>query len=101
MTPETAQTKSSPNTTAYYRFTHLENAAVYIHADAPKDIQEALDAIVKAELSKERQDQLKAISQAFHESCLNAVRAAISEDDFVHDFSDVLKAMRSENLLSP
>ncbi len=97
-TQETTRTQRSSSTQAFYRFTHLAAARVYIHADAPKDIQEAVDIIIKAEPTKERQDQLKPIAQALHEDCTKASRAAVGKDDFVGHFQSALKAMEPNKL---
>ena len=98
VTQETVRSQQSSRSTAYYRFGHLASAAVYIHTDSPEDIQKAIDAVVKAKPFEERRDQLKAISQVFHNGCTKAVRAAVGEDDFVHLFFAALRAMSSEKL---
>ncbi|KAF2808311.1 uncharacterized protein BDZ99DRAFT_464186 [Mytilinidion resinicola] len=98
VTQDTARSQRSSGTTAYYRFAHLATAQVYIHTDSAEDIQEAIDAVFKAEPSEERRDQLKAISQVLHNGCTKAARAAVGEDDFVHLFFAALKAMSSEKL---
>ena len=97
-TQGTTRTQRSSGTGAFYRFTHLATAQVYIHADPPKDIQDAIDAIIKAEPAKERRDQLKPISQALHDDCTETARAAAGEDDFVRHVHTALKTMKPKNL---
>jgi hypothetical protein len=97
-TQETTRTQRSSGTSAFYRFTHLATAQVYIHTNPSKDIQDAIDAIIKAEPTKERRAQLKPISQALHDGCTKAARAAVGEDDFVRHFHTALKAMGRNNL---
>ena len=98
VTTDTTRTPRSSGTTAYYRYTHLADAEVYIHVKPPDDIQTAIDAIIKTQPSEERLAQLKAISQVFHDGCAKAVQAAIGEDDCVDLFLDALKAMNHDNI---
>jgi hypothetical protein len=50
---DTVQSRRSSNTIAHYRYKHLEDANVYIHADPPQDIQAAIDGITNAEPSED------------------------------------------------
>jgi hypothetical protein len=100
-TPNTAQSPSSaPRTTTYYRCTHLVSASVFIHTDPPKDIQEAADAIVKAVPSEKRRDQLKAISQVFHDNFTTLVTYPAYEDDYIQPLLNAIIAMGPTGKLS-
>ncbi|KAI9792923.1 MAG: hypothetical protein M1816_001245 [Peltula sp. TS41687] len=98
VTQDTAQSHLSSGTMAYYRYTHLAAATVFIHVVPPEKIQAAIDDTVHAEPSEERRKELKAISQELHNGCIKAVRAAAGEDDFIHLFHDALKVMSPDNL---
>jgi hypothetical protein len=96
--PDTVRSQRSSNSTANYRYKHLADAEVYIHTDAPANIQAAIDAVVKAEVSKERHTQLRTIAQELCDACKKLVKAAVGEDDFVKLFLDALEAMGHNNL---
>ena len=78
-TQETGRSQRSSGSLALYRFTHLANVEVYIHVDPSKDIQNAIDAIIKAEPTDDRRKQLKSVSQAFSHGCREVARAAVGE----------------------
>lgn len=98
VTQDTVRSQRSSDTTAYYRYKHLRAARIYIHTNPPDDIQNAINAIVEAEPSKERRAELKAISQELHNGCTKAVKAAIGEDDCVQLFLIALTAMNHRSL---
>ena len=98
ITQDTARSQRSSDITAYYRYTHLSMAEVYIHTDPPDDIQHAIDVIVKVELSEKRRAGLRVISKEFHDDCKKAVKASIGEDDFIEPFLTALRAMNHSSL---
>jgi hypothetical protein len=55
---DTLRSQRSSNSTAYYRYKHLAAAQVYIHTDPPAKILDAINAVVKAEVSKERRAEV-------------------------------------------
>jgi hypothetical protein len=93
----TVRTKYS-STNALYRYKHLAAAQVYIHTDPPIDIQDAIKDIIEIEGTKERQEELRAISQNFYNNCKKRVKAARHEDDFIDLLRDALKAMNYSSL---
>lgn len=95
---DTVQTQRSSNTTAYYRYKHLAAADVYIHTDPPKDIQAAIDRIVKAKVSKDHRAKLRDIAKELYKACKETVQAAAGEDDFIDLFYTALKAMAPDNI---
>ncbi|KAH8721551.1 hypothetical protein GQ44DRAFT_729729 [Phaeosphaeriaceae sp. PMI808] len=97
-TQETGQTPRSSGSFAFYRFTHLAKVGVYVHVKPPKDIQDAIDAIIKTEPSGNRRKQLKSVSQAFSHGCAEAARAAVGESVFLNNFRAALGAIRPNNL---
>jgi hypothetical protein len=98
VTQDTVRSQRSSDTTACYRYKHLRAARIYIHINPPDGIQNAINAIVEAEPSKERRAELRAISQELHNGCTKAVKAAIGEDDYVQLFLIALTAMNHRSL---
>lgn len=95
---DTLRSQRSSNSIAYYRYKHLAAAQVYIHTDPPTNILAAINAVVKAEVSKERRAELRAIAQKLYDGCKKAVKAAVSEDDFIELFLIALRAMDHSSL---
>jgi len=95
---DTVRSQRSSNSTSYYRYKHLAAAEVYIHTDPPADIQTAINAVIKAKVSKERHAELRIIAQELYNGCKNAVKAAVGEDDFIELFRIALRAMGSSSL---
>jgi len=95
---ETIPSQRSSDTNGHYRYNHLAVADVYIHTDAPGDIQVAIDSIVKAEVSKDRRTQLRHIAKELHEACKETVQVPVGEDDFVHPFLRALEAMNHDQI---
>lgn len=88
------QSRSSCSSAAHYRYRHLQNAQIYIHGPPPPaEIQASIDLIVKAEVPKQRQTELLAISQRFREGCARVVKAAVGEDDCMGVLRIALLAM--------
>ncbi|OAL34130.1 hypothetical protein AYO20_06585 [Fonsecaea nubica] len=96
---DTVRSQRSSNTTAFYRYKHLEEADIYIHTDLPGDIEADIDRIVKAKVSKHRSVKLSSIAKGFYGSCKEAVKAAVEEDDFVHIFRRALEAMSPDEIM--
>lgn len=98
-TDGTQGTKGSPSTNAHYRFELLSPAQINVHADPPrKVIQDAIDAIVKANPPKGRREQLKPIYQVFQACCTEKAGASVGENDFVKIFHDALDSMSFGNI---
>ena len=97
---ESLRSQRSSNTTAHYRYKHLEDANIYIHVDPPEDIQAAIDDIVNAEPSEDRHAILHDKAQKFWKKCKEMVRAAAGEDDFIHGFYTITEEMSPDNLIS-
>ncbi|KAL9126806.1 MAG: hypothetical protein Q9217_004201 [Psora testacea] len=89
----------SGETTAHYRYRHLEDANLYIHVDPPEKIQAAIDDIVNAESSEDRCAILRDKAKKFWKKCKEMVRAAAGEDDFVHVFYTIVEDMSPDNLI--
>ncbi|KIW58939.1 hypothetical protein PV05_03429 [Exophiala xenobiotica] len=96
---ETIPSQRSSDTNGHYRYTHLEDAEVYIHTDAPGDIQVAIDRIVKAEVSNDRRIKLRNIAKEFYDACKKLVQAGAGEADFVSLFRRALEAMNPDQIL--
>lgn len=97
---DTVRSQRSSNTTAHYRYKHLEDANIYIHIDPPEDIQAAIDDIVNAEPSEDCHTILRDKAKNFSKRCKEMVRAAAGEDDFVHLFYNVIEDISPDNLIS-
>ncbi|MCJ1395823.1 hypothetical protein MMC18_008709 [Xylographa bjoerkii] len=97
---DTVRSQRSSNTTAHYRYKHLEDANVYVHIDPPEDIQAAIDDIIDTEPSKDCHAILRDQAKKFSKECKEMVRAAAGEDDFVHLLYNVIEDIRPENLIS-
>ncbi|KAL8974513.1 MAG: hypothetical protein Q9197_001246 [Variospora fuerteventurae] len=97
---DTVRSQRSSNTTAYYRYKYLDDANVYINVDPPKDIQAAIDGVIRAKPSEGRQAIIRDEAKKFQERCKEMVRAAAGEDDFLHVFYNVIERMGSDNLMS-
>jgi hypothetical protein len=95
---DTVRSQRSSNSTANYRYKHLADAEVYIHTDPPANIQAAINAVVRAEVSKERRAELRAIAQELYDGCKKVVKAAVGEDDFIELFLIALRAMDYSSL---
>lgn len=95
---DTVRSQRSSNSTAYYRYKHLAAAEVYIHTDPPVNIQAAINAIIKAKVSKKRRAELRVITQELYDGCKKAVKAAVGEDDFIELFLIALRAMDHRSL---
>ena len=93
------RSQRSSNTTAHYRYKHLEDANLYIHVDPPEKIQAAIGDIVNAESSKDRCAILGDKAKKFWKKCKELVRAAAGEDDFVHVFYTIAEDMSPDNLI--
>ncbi|KAL8719545.1 MAG: hypothetical protein Q9225_003466, partial [Loekoesia sp. 1 TL-2023] len=93
-------TQRPSSTTAHYRFKILAPAQVIVHADPPNDIQDAFNAIVKAEPPNGRREQLKPMSHTFQAGCTKLVRTSTGENDFVSLLHDLIKSMSSGDLYS-
>ena len=94
VTQETTRTKGSSSTNAHYRFEVLAPAQINIHADPPpKNIQDAIDAIVLAIPPEGRREQLERIAREFQTRCIERARASVGENDFVKILHDALDAM--------
>lgn len=93
------RSQRSLNTTAHYRYKHLEDANLYIHVDPPERIQAAIDDIVNAESSEDRCAILRDEAKKFWKKCKEMVRAAAGEDDFVHVFYTIAEDMSPDNLI--
>ena len=87
------RSQRSSNTTAHYRYKHLEGANLYIHVDPPEDIQAAIDEIDHAKSSVDRCAILRDRAKLFWKKCKKMVRAAAGEDDFVHVFYTIAEDM--------
>ena len=96
---ESFRSQRSSNTTAHYRYKHLEDANIYIHVDPPEDIQAAIDDIVNADPSEDRHAILRDKAKKFWKRCREMVRAAAGEDDFVHVFYTIAEEMSPNNLI--
>lgn len=95
----TQGTKGSASTNAHYRFKILHPALINVHADPPpKDIQDAIDAIIEAKPPEGRRKQLEPIFQVFQARCAEKTRASVGENDFVKIFHDALDSMSFNNL---
>lgn len=89
-----SQSRFSHSTAADYRYRLLQRAQICIHGPPPPaEVQASIDIIVKAEISKQRQTELLAISQRFHEGCARVVKAAVSKDDCMDVLRVALLAM--------
>ena len=97
---DTVRSQRSSNTTAHYRYKHLEDANVYIHIDPPEDIQATIDDIINAAPSEDCHAFLRDKAQKFSKRCKEMVRAAAGEDDFVHLFYNVIEDISPDNLIS-
>ena len=97
---DTVRSQRSSNTTAHYRYKHLEDANVYIHVDPPKEIQAAIDDIINTESSEDRRTIVHDEAKNFSERCKEMVRAAAGEDDFVHLFYSIIEDLSTDNLIS-
>lgn len=97
---DTVRSQRSSNTTAHYRYKHLEDANVYIHIDPPENIQVAIDDIINAKPSEDCHAILRDKAKKFSKRCKEMVRAAAGEDDFVHLFYNVIEDISPENLIS-
>ena len=97
---DTVRSQRSSNTTAHYRYGHLENANVYIHIDPPEDIQAAIENIINAEPSEDCHAILRDKAKNFSKRCKEMVRAAAGEDDFVHLFYIVIEDISPNILIS-
>lgn len=97
---DTVRSQRSSNTTAHYRYKHLEDANVYIHIDPPEDIQAAVDDIINAKPSEDCHAILRDKAQKFSKRCKEMVRAAAGEDDFVHLFLNVIEDISPDSLIS-
>ena len=96
---DSSRSQRSSNTTAHYRYKHLEDANLYIHVDPPAEIQAAIDGIVNAESSERRYAVLRDKAKNFRKECQEMVRAAVGEDDFVHLFHKIAEAISPNNLI--
>lgn len=83
---DTVRSQRSSNTTAHYRYKHLEDANVYIHIDPPEDVQAAIENIINANPSEDCHAILRDKAKNFSKRCKEMVRVAAGEDDFVHLF---------------
>ena len=97
---DTVRSQRSSNTTAHYRYKHLEDANVYIHVDPPKEIQAAIDDIINTEPSEDRRTIVHGEAKKFSKRCKETVRAAAGEDDFVHLFYSIIEDISADNLIS-
>lgn len=97
---DTVRSQRSSNTTAHYRYKHLEDANVYIHIDPPEDIQAAIDDIINAKPSENCHTILCDKAKKFSRRCKEMVRAAAGEDDFVHLFYNFIEDISPDNLIS-
>lgn len=97
---DTLRSQRSSNTTAHYRYKHLEDANVCIHVDPPKEIQAAIDDIINGEPSEDRRTILHSEARKFSTRCREMVRAAAGEDDFVHLFYRIIEDISADNLIS-
>ena len=93
------RSQRSSNTTAHYRYKHLEDANLYIHVDPPQNIQAAIDDIINTESSEDRYAILRDKAKKFWNKCKEMVRAAAGEDDFVHVFYTIAEDMSPDNLI--
>ena len=99
ITQETTRTKGSSSSNAHYRFEVLAPAQINIHADPPpKNIQDAIDAIVYGNPPRGRREQLELIAREFQARCIERTRASVGENDFVKILHDALDAMRFDIL---
>lgn len=97
---DTIRSQRSSNTTAHYRYKHLEDANVYVHIDPPKDIQAAIENIINAKPSEDCRAILRDKAKNFSKKCEEMVQAAAGEDDFVHLFYIVIEDISPNNLIS-
>ncbi|KAI9682027.1 MAG: hypothetical protein M1817_000081 [Caeruleum heppii] len=97
---DTGRSHCSSNTTAHYRYKHLEDANLYVHIDPPEEVQAAIDDIINAEPSEDCYAVLRDKAKKFSKRCKEMVRAAAGEDDFVHLFYNVIEDISSDNLIS-
>lgn len=99
VTQETTRTKGFSSTNAHYRFEILAPAQINIHADPPpKNIQDAIDAIVYAKPPEGRREQLEPIVREFQARCIEKARASVGENDFVKILHDTFDAMHFDIL---
>lgn len=97
---DTVRSQRSSNTTAHYRYRHLEDANVYFHTDPPEDIQAAIENIINAKPSEDCHAILRNKAKNFAKRCKEMVRAAAGEDDFVHLFYIVIEDISPNILIS-
>ncbi|KAL8835094.1 MAG: hypothetical protein Q9170_003450 [Blastenia crenularia] len=97
---DTVRSQRSNNTTAHYRYKHLERANVHIHVDPPEDIQAAINDIIDVKPSDGRYAILRDKARNFQKRCKEMVRVAAGEDDFVHIFYHVIEELGSADLIS-
>ncbi|ROW13880.1 hypothetical protein VPNG_03632 [Cytospora leucostoma] len=95
---DTVRSQRSSNTAAFYRYNHLAAAEVYIHADPPAGIRDAIDSVINASVSKARLSDLQDIARQLYDGCKEAVNAAVGEDDFLEIFLVALRALGHSNL---
>lgn len=99
LTQETTRIKGTSSANAYYRFEVLAPAQINIHADPPpKNIQDAIDAIVYPKPSEKRRHQLELIAREFQARCIEKARASVGENDFVKILHDAIDAMHFDIL---
>ncbi|KAK1252521.1 hypothetical protein MKX08_003708 [Trichoderma sp. CBMAI-0020] len=94
----TERTQRSSNAAAIYRHKNLAAVEMHMHAEPPDYIQAAIDRIITAKVSKERQSELRAIAQELRDGCLKNIRAQAGEDDFIDPLHTALKALGLKNL---
>lgn len=97
---DTVRSQRTSNTTAHYRYKHLEDANIYIHIDPPEDIQAAIDDIINVKPSEDCCAILCDKAKKFSKRCKEMIRAAAGEDDFVHLFYNFIEYFSSDNLIS-
>lgn len=97
---DTVRSQRSFNTTAHYRYKHLEDANVYIHIDPPEDVQAAIENIINAKPSEDCHATLRDKAKNFSKRCKEMVRAAAGEDDFVHLFYIFIEDISPNILIS-
>lgn len=101
---DTVRSQRSSNTTAHYRYKHLEDANVYIHIDPPEDVQAAIENIINAKPSEDCHAILCDKAKNFSKRCKEMVRVAAGIDDFVHLFyilSKILVPLSSSRVKKP
>jgi hypothetical protein len=94
----TERTQRSSDTAAAYRRINLAAVKISMHAEPPDYIQAAINHIINAEVSQERQSQLHVVAQELRDLCLESAKALAGEDDFVNPLRTALEAMRLDNL---